>query len=378
MKRTYLTMLMVVVIGLFVLSGCRRQAEEQEVKEKPVVPVLVYVTKPDTISQYLKLTGGIEAKNEAFVYSKSSEKIDRLLVKIGDQVTKNQVLLTQSNQILQQGITQAESAVRSAAAQYELTQQELERVKRLFQEKIASQQQLDQATTQSKATKEGLEQAQSRLQQAKEQYQSSVVKAPIAGQVAMIFFQEGQVAPVGQQVIKIVHASAVKAKLYVPEIDIAHVSLGQKVIATFPAFPDVEFAGVVDRIDEAIDPQKRALEIEVRIDNPQPPLKSGQFGQFLIEIEQHSDVIVVTDAAVMTQTEVKLNDKGEQKAFQAYYVYVVEDGKARKREVTPGIYAGGQIELTSGVDVGEAIIVVGQNLVKDGDAVNIVENSETE
>lgn len=374
MKRTYLTILMTTVLALFVLSGCQRQAEDRELKEKPAVPVMVYVTKPETISQYLKLTGGIEAENEAFVYSKSNEKIDRLLVKIGDQVRKGQTLLTQSNQILQQGITQAESAVRSATAQSELAQQELERVKRLFQEKIASQQQLDQVATQAKAAKEGVEQAQSRLQQAKEQYQSSVVTAPISGQVAMIFFQEGQIAPIGQPVIKIVHVSAVKAKLYVPEIDIAHISLGQQVIATFPAFPNVEFAGVVDRIDEAIDPQKRALEIEVRIDNPQPALRSGQFGQFLIETERHAEVIVVTDVAVLTQTEVKLNDRGEQKAFQTYYVYVVEDGKALKKEVTPGIYAGGQIELTSGVNVGEAIIVVGQNLVKDGDPVKIIED----
>jgi multidrug efflux pump subunit AcrA (membrane-fusion protein) len=62
---------MTVALALFALPGCQRQVEEQEVKEKPAVPVMVYVTKPDTISQYLKLTGGTEAENGAFVYSKS-------------------------------------------------------------------------------------------------------------------------------------------------------------------------------------------------------------------------------------------------------------------------------------------------------------------
>jgi hypothetical protein len=85
----------------------------------------------------------------------------------------------------------------------------------------------------------------------------------------------------------------------------------------------------------------------------------------------------VTDTAVMTQTEVKLNSKGEQTTFTTYYVYVVEDGRARKREVTPGIYAQGQIELISGINVGDSIIVVGQNIVKEGDLVKVLNTPET-
>jgi membrane fusion protein (multidrug efflux system) len=374
-RRTCFTWLLI-VSTLVALTGCRRQPENAEVKEETATPVMVYVARPDTISKYLKLTGGIEAENEALVYSKSNEKIEEILVKIGDQVKADQVLLVQSTQLLQQGITQAESAVNSATAQYELAQQDYARVERLYKENISSKQQFDQVQTQLKAAKAGLEQAQSRLKQAKEQYQSSVVKAPIAGKVAMVFFQEGQIAPVGQPVIKITHTSSVKAKLYVPETDLAFISVGQPVIATFPAFPDTEFPGTVDRVDEAVDPQKRALAIEVRIENANPMLKSGQFGQFLIEIQRHADAIVVTDTAVMTETEVKLTDKGKQETFQTSYVFVVENDRASKRVVTPGIYAQGRIELTSGIMVGDNIIVMGQNLVNDGDLVKIVESTE--
>ena len=246
------------VFLLVVFAGCHRQAEEQAVKEETAVPVMVHVAKPETISRYLKLTGGIEAENEALVYSKTSETIEKILVKIGDQVKRDQPLVIQSSQILQQGIMQAESALRSTKSQHELVRQEYERTERLFRENIISQQHLEQAKTQFEAAEAGVEQAESRLNQAREQYETSVIKSPFAGKVAMIFFQAGQTAPAGQPVVKIVHTSAVKAKLYVPEIDLAHVAIGQKVIATFPAFPDVEFTGSVDRMDEAIDPLKRA------------------------------------------------------------------------------------------------------------------------
>jgi RND family efflux transporter MFP subunit len=378
MKRTYLTTILMITFVIFTLPGCR-QAQKQDgpaVKTETAVPVMVYVIKPTVISRYLKLTGGIEAENEALVLSKSNEKIDKVLVKIGDEVKTDQVLMIQSNQILQQSITQAEAALRAATAQYEQAQRDYARVEQLFQEKISSKQQFDQAQTQLKAAKSSVEQATSLVKQAKEQYESSIVKAPIAGKIAMIFYKAGQIAPIGQPVIKITHTSAVKAKLYVPEIDLASISKGQQVLATFPAFPDVEFVGTIDRLDEAVDPQKRALAIEVRIENPQPALKSGQFGQFLIETERHENAIVITDTAVMTQTEMKLDALGKQTSFKTYYVYVVENNRVQKRVVMPGIYAQGQIEITTGLNAGEAVIVVGQNIVKDGDLVKIVETAE--
>lgn len=376
-RRDYRITLMLVLI-LLTLTGCRRpqKPEAQAVKTETAVPVMVYVTKPTVIGRYLKLTGGIEAENEAVVLSKSNEKIDKLLVKIGDDVRTDQVLMIQSNQILQQSITQAEAALRAATAQYEQAQRDYARIEQLFQEKISSKQQFDQVQTQLKAAESTVEQANSRLKQAKEQYESNIVKAPIAGKVAMIFYRAGQIAPIGQPVIKITHTSAVKAKLYVPEIDLAAISPGQKVRATFPAFPDVEFIGRIDRIDEAIDPQKRALAIEVLIENPQPALKSGQFGQFLIETERRENAIGVADTAVMTQTEMKLDAIGKQISSKTYYVYVVENDRVQKRVVTPGIYAQGQIEITSGLKAGESVIVVGQNIVKEGDLVKIVETAE--
>lgn len=378
MNRVFFIALLMAVGVLFMLPGCRRAPEEEVEAQKTVtaVPVMVYVTQPTTISRFLKLTGGLEAENEALVLSKSSERIDKVLVKIGDTAAVDQVLMLQSNQILQQGIAQAEAALRAANAQYEQARRDYARMQQLFQEKISSKQQFDQTQTQLKAAKSNAEQSASLVKQAREQYENSVVKAPIAGTVAMIFYEEGQIAPVGEPVIKITHTSSVKAKLYVPEIDLAAIAKGQQVIATFPAFPELEFKGTITRLDEAVDPQKRALGIEVRIDNPHPLLKSGLFGQFLIETERHEHAIAITDAAVMTQTEMKLDALGKQISFTTYYVYVVENERVQKRVVTPGIYAQGQIEITSGLSAGEAVIVVGQNIVKEGDLVKIVETAE--
>ena len=361
---------LIVVFALLLLAGCQSQKEQEN---KVSVPVRITVTQPDSISKYLKLTGGVEAMNDALVYSKTSEKVDKILVKIGEMVQANQALIVQSNQILGQGVKLAKASVENAKAQHQMVQQDYERIQRLFKSKAISQQQLDQTEAQFKAAEAGLEQAQAQLEQAKEQYQNSTVKAPFAGKVAMIMVENGQMVPAGQPVVKIVNASQMKAKLYVPATDMSFVHEGQKVIARFPAIPDTEFVGYIQRVDEAVDPVKRALEIEVRLVNDHPAIKSGMFGQFLVETQFHPNTIVLPDNAVLTQTEVKTNPKtGEQEAVKRYYAYIVKNGKAQLQEIKLGLYAEGRMEIISGLSVNDSVIVMGQNIVKDGNPVKIV------
>jgi RND family efflux transporter MFP subunit len=432
MKTCYQNSIVILVIMLGILSGCRQkdmssnaQAQQgppgkmggPQMSQEKSVPVRVYQVQPDTISRYLRLTGGLEAGNETLVYSQSTAKLEQLKVKTGEEVKANQVLAIQSSRTLQESVKQAEAALQSAIAQEELAKQNHARNEQLFKEQIISKQAFDQTETAVKTAALTVEQTQAQLAQAREQQGNTVITAPFAGKVAQIFFNEGDMVSSGQAVFKIVNTGTFKAILDVPETEAANVSLGQKVLASFPAIPDAEFSGTITRIDEAIDPDKRALEVEVSFansngdpdpvqgdqpkpeqanasspeqgDQPKPEqadvgnpvvtqsrgdfsaLKSGQFGQFEIEIQRHENVVVIPDNAMMTQTEVNVNERGEQTTFKTYYVYVVEQGKAVKKTVTPGIYASGRVELTSGVNFGDAVVVTGQNIVKDGNSVNI-------
>jgi RND family efflux transporter MFP subunit len=366
MKKTIL-----ILISLSLLAGCKPARKDTVVTS---VPVTVYVIKPETISSYIKLTGGIEAEEDAVVYSKISEKLDKILVRMGETVNSGQVLAEQYNQSLKESVSQASAALRNAQSQYNMINSDFERKQRLYKNKAISQQQFDQAEAQFEAAMSGLDQAKAALKLAQEQYENSLIKAPFDGKVAIIYYDKDQMVPAGQPVLKIVNAKNIKAKLAVPEVDISHIAQGQRVFATFPAFLDTQFVGFIYRVDEAINPTTRTLEIEVRMDNRKGMLKSGQFGQFLIETEHHEQTIVVTDIAVMTQTNVEVTDRGEQKEIKKYYVYIIKDGMALKRFVKPGLYSQGKIELLEGISINDSLIVVGQNIVKDGNPVRVVNN----
>jgi RND family efflux transporter MFP subunit len=360
-----------VLPAFLIVAGCEQAVEQVE---ESVTPVQISVVRPDSIAQYLKLTGGIEAMNEAFVHSKISERAEQILVKPGDTVKADQVLAVQSGEILEQSISLAEASLENANTQLSLARQNFDRMQRLFQNNAISRQQYDQSETQYKSAQAMVRQAEAQVAQSREQHRNSIITAPFAGKIAVVLYENGRMIPAGQPVAQIVNDHEMRAKLYVPAIDLPIISTGQKVIARFPAIPDSTFEGSIERINEAIDPARRAVEIDVRIGNERGLLKSGMFGQFLVETEIHDETIVLPDNVVFAETEISLDTRtGGQESVRRTYVYLVRDNRARLREVHTGLYSEGRIEVTAGLSYGDSVIVLGQHILSDDMPVEIVQ-----
>jgi len=98
------------------------------------------------------------------------------------------------------------------------------------------------------------------------------------------------------------------------------------------------------------------------------------FGEFFIEVENHPNTIVVPEFSLLTQTEVKIDrETGLQTPVKKYFLFVISNGKAKLKEVKTGILNDGQIEITDGLNVGDTVIVVGQNIVKEDQKVKVIE-----
>lgn len=367
MKSSILTLIVLAVSVMII--GCKKKKSEEIEK---VIPVEVYIAEPDSISSYIKLTGGIEAQNDAFVYSKVSEKMTSVNVKPGDRVKAGQILAVQYNKAALQGKLVAEAGLKSAKIQLQAKQDDFNRMKNLLARNAISKQQFDMAKSQYDVAQATLDQASASMGQANVQYENTILRAPFDGRVGMVYFDVNVMVPAGQQVIKIVNANTVKAKLRVPAVDIQKLSVGQLVVASFPSLPDTQLVGTVEKIDEAVDPLTRTLEIEVRLNNQNNLLKSGLFGEFLVEISRRVGTVVVSEMTVLTHTKILTDQKGVQKEKPEFFIYVVNNGRAEKRDIVPGLFSGGYMELSKGTSFGDSIIVAGQNIVKNGDSLRVV------
>ncbi|MBN1309596.1 MAG: efflux RND transporter periplasmic adaptor subunit [Chitinispirillaceae bacterium] len=364
------------IAGITALSFVVVCKPPQRPKVQRIAPVEVYVAQPSSISSYVSLTGGIEAQNDAIVYSKIPERLVSLQVKPGDRVRAGQTLAIQYNEGALQGKNLAAAALKSAEVQLQTRRDDFTRMENLFAKKAVTRQQYDLSKSQLDIARISLEQAQATLEQAVIQYENTVLRAPFDGQVATVYFDCNEMVPAGQPVVKMINANTVKAKLNVPSVDIGKIAEGRSVIASFPALPDTHFTGIVYRMDKAIDPATRTLAVEVRLSNTGNLLTSGMFGEFRIETTRHEETVVVSEMTVMTRSEIVTDERGIQTDRPEYYVYIAGNGKAEKRVVTPGIVSGGFTELAKGVSMGDSIIVVGQNTIKEGDPIRVITETE--
>jgi membrane fusion protein, multidrug efflux system len=357
------------ILVLVIVAGCDQDKKDDE---QVIVPVMVYETQPEMIWSYLKLTGSLEAGIDIELHAMSTERIKKIHVQKGDQVTAGNLLLEQESGLAEQSVRVALAGLNTARASNELVQKEYNRMQKLYLEKAVSEQQLDQVTMQKQTAEAGLDLAEAQLEQARQHLNYTKIFAPFDGEIAMINSRQGEMISAGMPVFRLVSNSDMRSRLQASEADMKYIDQGQRVLAKFPSLGDEEYSGKVINIDSAINPRTRALEVEVFISNKTEELRSGMFGEFHFVIEQREEVVVLSDAAVMTRTKLRIDRSGRQIADKEYYVFVLNGEIAEMRQVETGVHSQGRLEITKGLEIGDKIIVVGQNIVKDGDMVRVL------
>jgi len=362
-----------VIISLIVLVliGCSQQKEENVEK---VVLVKIYKVKSESISKYMRATGSVTGDEDVIVYGKVAEHVKKINVTPGQSVKQNQILVEQKNEILKQGLDIASAALKTGEAQAKLAAIDFERMNQLHSQNAISPQQFDQARTGKETAEHAFEQAKSMYEQAKELYENSFVKAPFDGVVAALYVEKNQSINIGQPVVQIISPSKMKSKIYLTGEDVHNVKAGQRVSIKFPTISKAEFVGKVEKINSSIDQMSKSLEVEIAILSKDTRIKSGMFGEFLIETQNITNSLVVPEPALIPQTEIKIDrGTGLQNTFKKYYLFVIEKNRAKMKEVKIGIANNGQIEITNGLSIGDSVIIVGQNIVKEGQTVNVIE-----
>lgn len=183
------------------------------------------------------------------------------------------------------------------------------------------------------------------------------ITAPFAGVVSAKPVSEGALASPGTVLLEVV-SSDVRGVFTIEEAQVGQVKVGQAATLTTTAYPGERFQGTVSIVNPTANATTRSFGLKITPTDPQGRLKAGMFAQAELVTAERPQALLVPEAAVLTR---------EGKTV----VFVVVDGKAQRREVTTGLRADGKIEVTRGVQAGESVVVVGQNLLNDGDAVTV-------
>ena len=315
-----------------------------------------FVAQQSEFKHYLELQGNVTTKSNLVIYPEFSGILEQVLVKEGQVVRKGQILAKISDGGLSQQLAQLE-------IQADLAKTTFERQERLWNQKIGSEMQYLQA----KSTYEAQQKAVVQIQ---EQIAKTVVTAPFDGTIDDVITDQGSVVAPGQsQLFRIINLNNMYIETDVPESHLKNVVKGKEVIVTFPILGE----STTTKIRQAgnfINPANRTYKIEVAVDNKNKVIKPNLTAKLQINDYTNEDAILIPQSIISE------NAQGQQ------YIYKISDknesgeGVAQRVIVETGLTQGDNIEILSGITVGDEIILEGARSVKNNQTVKVIKVEE--
>ena len=363
MKRKSLLLLLaaatlgIAAAGLFVVPNLTGVSEAREITDTPEeaapTPVSVAEARLGPVALHLTTTSAVEAERTAQVLSETSGVLTEIGVREGDSVAAGQVLARVDARERRLAFEQAE--LRLSRAESELSRQQ-----RAFEQDLVAEYEYEKARFDRDL-------AASELETARLELERTEIRAPFAGKVTEVMLVEGGRLEPAQHLLTLADFNTLVARLYVPERDVAGLAPGQPAVVRPES--DATGAGITGRIREVspiVDPGTGTVKVTVALPAPAGTVvRPGSFARVVIETGRRENAVLAPKRAIV---------QGE----TGSHVFVVEGGKAVRREVTVGVEMespeGALIELADGLEPGARIVVAGHGALHPGAPVEVLNN----
>jgi len=179
------------------------------------------------------------------------------------------------------------------------------------------------------------------------------IHAPFSGVVTEKYHYSGDVISTGETILKIQDDSIYYLWGQLPSAYLPEVRIGQQLKITFPDFGGRTFNSKIEAINSTVDAQTQMAQIRAPLLNPKHHLKSDLFAKIDIVLKSSKNVLLIPRNAVLVNSE-------------GYFVFLKEEGRALRKTFQPGIENADIIEVKSGLEISDSIIVLGNYELKEG------------
>ncbi len=369
------------------LSGCRRKAASSGPAQPPTVPV-AFVQR-GTIAHTLSLAGQFQPYQVVEVHAKVAGYLRRIYVDIGDRVRAGQTLAalevpelnaqyagTQSEALRSRdAIATAEGEVARARSLHAALAANYGRLEKASREQpgVIAEQELDNARSQAEASQAQVDGALSALSGAKQGAAAAAadqrrvgalqgyatVTAPLKGVIVWRYADTGALIQTGTSsetqtlpIVKLAQSDLLRLRVPVPEDAIRYVREGDA-MAIHVAALGRDFPGKVARFARDLDPQTRSMQTEVDVPNADLAITPGMYANTSLTLEHRENVPTLPLAAVTDESALVLDGQN----------------RVERRKVATGLRGSRLMEITSGLEPGDRVVLGANSSLKDGTAV---------
>lgn len=389
-------------------TGCKTK-QVQVVEE--VKSVKVVQSTRGTLELKTEYSSKLKPIEEVSVTSKVGGKVDNINAVVGQQVNKGDVLFTidkkeaeaqysqtqaslesananltrTKDSSLAQQILQAEITLKQAQVQYDDAKSNYDKNKTLYDQGVITKQDFDNADVKLKNTSIQLDsskdalsllkdkigpqsidvassqlaQSQTAVDLARIQLDNYTITSPISGTISVKNVNVGELVSSAVNAYTIINTQTLVAEVSVSDKMMSKLKNGDKIQFKVNAVGDKIFEGIISSISPNLDSKTQFYTVKINFDNSEGLLKSGMFSKIYFSSEKKDNVILINNEAIVVESGVP-------------FVYTVNNGIIKKKNITTGLANEKVTEVTSNLNEGEEIIAEGQTFLSDGQKVNVV------
>lgn len=262
----------------------KKKAEFAQNMPESVNQVTAMPVQPQEWTPMLAAIGSVRPNQGAMLSAQVGGTVSRVLVKSGERVEKGQLLVELDSSV-------ERASLRAAEAQLPSVRATLQRYRNLIASKSASQMELDNAQA-------AYDQLVANIESLKESIKRRQIYAPFDGVAGIVNVNVGQYINVGTEIVRVEDQSVMKIRFTLPQTDLEHIFVGQKVTAQVDALAGQTFPAKIIAIDPAVDRATGLINLEAIVEEGQQKLLSGMFARLNVALTTEKNQIIVPQIAV--------------------------------------------------------------------------------
>lgn len=338
--------LLIYLFGITLFVSCSTGETKMAEQTRKATVEVVQVSLQSKVEGY-KFLGTVEANREMKVSFKIGGKIKALGFEEG-QLVKAGTLLAELD------TTEIRARHEQAIEKKNKAKRDFDRMEKLFKKRIVS-------LAAFQDSRSVFINAKAELKIVKDRLKSSTIKASFTGRITNKLTEVGEVVSPGTPIGILTEMDPILVKAAVPDNIINKIRSAKTAQVHVDSHPKEVFKGVIHRIESIADQLSRTIRMKIRIDNSDEKLRPGLIAKVKVECgKKDASIQIPLDAIIRLGT--------------SDTVFIVNDFEAQRRLIKTGTMAAEYVEVFEGLNVGELLVVSGQEYLKDGQKVLIESN----
>lgn len=349
-----------VMAVILIVTGCTKSASEDEtisIEEK--IAVSTVKVENTTIYDTFLSIGKIEAAKSIEVNTGGSGRVVKINVSPGDEVKEGDVLFVLDKETLINSYQATESQLRTLRDNLKINYEDLvesyNEKEELFRQGAIPESELDTIAAQLKQTEKSYEDSKinydRQVKNLKKGLEDRNVKSPIDGKVAVVLVEEDEEV-INEKAIEVINEEQMIAKTMIPSKYFNGIKLGGETIV----YPDAEkedaISGKIMSYNKSPDASNGLYEVKISLEKTDRRFRSGEYAEIEFIIDEREALTVPRKSVIRVGGE--------------YVVYSIKGDYAQEKKVEIGKIQGDRVEVNKGIELGEEIVVRGQNYLSDG------------